>query len=63
MVAGWSDFDLAAVVHEYCSRVYGVYDLAVGADVRADLVNSHCQAFVSPFGIAQFFEASKAVTQ
>jgi hypothetical protein len=55
IVAGWSDFDLAALIREYRMRVYGVYDLARDADVRADLVDSHCQAFVAPFGIAAFF--------
>jgi hypothetical protein len=62
IMAGWSDFDLAAVIHEYRSRVYGVYDLAAGSDVRADLVNSHCQAFVAPFGISEFFRRSNSPT-
>ncbi len=63
IVAGWSDFDLAAVTREFRSRVYGVYDLAEGADVRADVVNGHCQAFAAQFGITSFFSTDKSATE
>jgi hypothetical protein len=58
LLMDWSSFDPEAVKREYRSRVYGVYDLAVGSDVRADLVNGHCEAFVGQFGIASFFDTT-----
>ncbi len=63
IVVGWTDFDPASVIHDYRSRVYGVYDLAVGADVRADLVDSHCRAFVGQFGITAFFDVNKGTAK
>lgn len=58
LLAAWNDFDLQEVKREYRSRVYGIYNLAVGPDVRADWINGHCQAFVGQFGIASFFDTT-----
>ncbi len=58
LLGGWSDFDLEAVKREYRARIYGIYNLAVGPDVRDDWINGHCQAFVGQFGITSFFADS-----
>lgn len=58
LLAGWSDDTLAAVLRDYRSRVYGIYDLAVGPDVRADWTNDQYKAFVGQFGIIPFFSGS-----
>ncbi|MBI5095416.1 MAG: hypothetical protein HZB26_23660 [Candidatus Hydrogenedentes bacterium] len=58
LIAGWGNFDLAAVTRDYRSRVYGVYDLASGPNVRGEFVAGHSQAFIGQFGITAFFDTN-----